>query len=194
MDSLKLEELLGHVVGDPIQKAKMLLGTFGSLRAIEEAELEEISDALLGDRTTATYIKLAVALASRRECDKLTLGRKHTDSEIENYFIALFFGISVETVAVMSIDALGRVVAVDKAGEGTVNFSNVMPRKILEIAKRRRAKSIVIAHNHPGGYAIPSDDDIVAAKLIFEMLNISGIDVLQNYVVAANKCSKVDVK
>ena len=189
-----IHELLAHVVRTPNETAERLFAAFGSLRGIEEAECEDIRDALGGDISTAIYIKLAVSLASRRESEKLTFGKKHTKDEIENYLKAFFFGVPVETVAVTSIDAQGRVVAVDKAGEGTVNFSNVMPRKILEIAKRRNSKSIVIAHNHPGGYPIPSDDDVVSAKMLSEMLVISGVEVLQNYVVAGNECALIDTK
>ena len=134
-----------------------------------------------------------VCLASRRESDKFAFGKKHTEDEIENYLKAFFFGMSVETVAVISIDAVGKVISIDKAGEGTVNFSNVMPRKILEISKRRRAKSLIIAHNHPGGYPYPSDDDMASAKLLSEMLAISGVEVLQNYVVAGSECAKINI-
>ncbi len=189
-----MKELLASVAKNPEAAAEKLFSCFGSLRGIVEAECEEIRDALDGDISTALYIKLAVALASRRECDKLTFGKKHSQDEIESYFKAFFFGISVETVAIMSIDSQGRVVAVDKAGEGTVNFSNVMPRKVLEIAKRRKAKSVIIVHNHPGGYPKPSDDDIVSARLLSEMLLISGIEVAQTYIVAGNECVSSDAK
>ena len=131
----RLEELLGHVVKNPSEAVKKLSDSFGSMRGIVEAEPEEIRDALDGDMSTALYIKLAVSLASRRKSDLLTFGKKHSRGEIEDFFKAFFFGISVEEVAVMSLDSQGRVLGVDKAGEGTVNFSNVMPRKILEIAK-----------------------------------------------------------
>ena len=192
MENTLIKELLSAVVKNPEEVAEKLLLTFGSLGGIAEAECEEIRDVLLGDISTALYIKLAVSLASRRECDKLILGKKHTAEEIENYLTAFFFGASVETVAVVSLDIQGRVVAADKAGEGTVNFSNVMPRKILEIAKKRKAKSVIIAHNHPGGYPTPSDDDVVSSKMLSEMLCVSGINLSASYVIAGNKCILID--
>ena len=193
MKNSVIKELLSCAVKNPEQTAETLISAFGSPIGIAEAECEEIRDVLLGDISTALYIKLAVSLASRRECDKLMLGKKHTSEEIENYLKAFFFGASVETVTVMSIDAQDRVVSVDKAGEGTVNFSTVMPRKILEIAKRRKAKSVIIAHNHPGGYPTPSDDDVASSKMLSEMLFASGINLSASFVVAGNKCVLVDV-
>lgn len=191
MNKALIEELLSHVVKAPDKAAERLIDYFGSFTAIAEAEAEEIRDALDGDMATAIYLKLSIALAARRESDKLVLGKKHTEEEIKKHFVAFFFGMSVETVAVMSFDGSGKVLAVDKAGEGTVNFSNVMPRKILEIAKRRKAKCVAIAHNHPGGYSIPSDDDVASSNMLSEMLLISGIRVFANYVVAGNECTRI---
>ena len=86
MDNRLMEELLRHVVKNPSETAEKLSDSFGSLRGIFEAEPEELRDALDGDVSTALYIKLAVALASRRKSDLLTLGKKHTQSEIEDFF------------------------------------------------------------------------------------------------------------
>jgi len=193
MNKALVEELLTHVVKTPDEAARKLFGAFGSVRAIVEAEAEEIRDALGGDAATAIYLKLAFSLAARRETEKLSLGKKHADEDIKKHLIAYFFGASVEAVALISFDGTGKVIAVDKAGEGTVNFSNVMPRKILEIAKRRAAKSVVIAHNHPGGYPTPSDDDVASSNMLKEMLLMSEINLLASYVVAGNRCSKINV-
>ena len=192
MNNALVEELLSYVVKTPAETAEKLFDCFRSLRAIADAEPEEIRDALDGDMSTAIYIKLVISLVARREIDKLTFGKKYTEETIKKHFAAFFFGASVETVAVMSFDGGGRVLAVDKAGEGTVNFSNVMPRKILEIAKRRKAKLVAIAHNHPGGYPLPSDDDIASSKLLSEMLLISGVRVFANYVVAGNEFASIN--
>ena len=193
MNKALIEELLSHVVKEPEKAAGILNGKFGSFTAIAEAEPEEIRDSLDGDITTAVYLKLAASLAARREMDKLTPGKKYTEEEIKKFFIAFFFGMSVEAVAVMSFDGSGKILAIDKAGEGTVNFSNVMPRKILEIVKRRNAKNVAIAHNHPGGHPIPSDDDFASSNMIHEMLLISGVQVFANYVVAGNECAEINI-
>lgn len=187
-----LEELLAPVTKSPAETAKKLAEKFGTFLEIAEAETHTVSEAIGGDLSTSVYIKLAVALSSRRICDSFKLGKKHIENEICDYLKALFFGLSVETVYMLSIDASGKVSACDKAGEGTVNFSNVLPRKIIEIAKRRGAKSVIIAHNHPGGYAHPSEDDLAATKLLTELFIASGIALEASYVVAGAECVKID--
>jgi DNA repair protein RadC len=187
-----LEELLAPISKDPRKTAERLADKFFTVLEIAEAEPHTISEAIGGDLQTSVYIKLAVALASRRICDSFKLGKKHTESEICDYLKALFFGLSVETAYMLSIDASGKLAASDKVGEGTVNFSNVLPRKLIEIAKRRKAKSVIIAHNHPGGYAHPSEDDLTATKLLTELFIASGIELDASYVVAGSECVRIN--
>ena len=194
MNRAAFEELISHVVKTPSQTASRLEEHFGSYSAVFEAEPVEIANALDADMNVAIYIKLAISLVSRRYSDKLTSGKKYTDEEIESCLASYFYGRSVETVAVLSIDSHGKIISLDKASEGTVNFSAVMPRKILEIAKRRCARRVIVAHNHPGGYPYPSDDDKASAALLTELFLMSGIEAVENYVVAGMKCTKIDLK
>lgn len=187
-----LEELLAPISKAPMKTAEKLAEKFTTFLEIAEAEPYTISEAIDGDLQTSIYIKLAVALASRRICDSFKLGKKHTESEICDYLKALFFGLSVETAYMLSIDESGKVTSSDKVGEGTVNFSNVLPRKIIEIAKKRNAKSVIIAHNHPGGYAHPSEDDLTSTNLLAELFIASGIELDASYIVAGSECVKIN--
>ncbi|MBE6644809.1 MAG: hypothetical protein E7612_05455 [Ruminococcaceae bacterium] len=194
MNRADFEELISHVTKTPSQTASRLEEHFGSYGAIIEAEPVEIADALDGDMNVAIYVKLAASLVSRRLSDKLTVGQKYTAEEIKVFLVSYFYGRSVETVAVLSIDSHGKIISLDKVSEGTVNFSAVMPRKILEVAKRRCAKRVIIAHNHPGGYPYPSDDDIASATLMTELFMMSGVEGVDNYVVAGSNCQKINLK
>ena len=179
-----LEELLSCVSGTATADAQALMAHFENFLAVSEADQYSLLDVLGGNMSTSLYIKLAVALSSRRICDEFKFGKTHTDEEIKRYLTALFFGIGNETVYVLSFDNDGRVIACDRAGEGTVNFSSVLPRKIMEIIKRRGAKSVIVAHNHPGGYATPSQDDVLATKLVREVFTAYGIKLIKSLVVA----------
>ena len=186
-----LREIIAPVCKTPQKTAKMLAEHYGSFLAIAEADTYSLTEALGGNASLALYIRLAVDIASRRYSDRFKFGKKHTEEEIKEYLVSLFFGVSVETVYMLSFDEQDRVIACDKIGEGTVNYSSILPRKIIETAKRRGAKSIAIAHNHPGGYANPSEDDISASRMIFGILNSSGIDFVSSYIVAGDECVKI---
>ena len=186
-----LSEIIAPVCKTPQKTAKLLAEHYGSFLAIAEADTYSLTEALGGNQSLALYIRLAVDIASRRGCDGFKFGKKHTEEEIKEYLISLFFGISVETVYMLSFDEQERVIACDKVGEGTVNYSSVLPRKIIETAKRRGAKSVAIAHNHPGGYAHPSEDDLSSSRMIFGILNASGINFVDGYIVAGAECVKI---
>jgi len=183
-------EFLSPAIKNSAEIAKRLCERFGSFREVAEADSYVIEDAV-GDAACALYIKLAVALASRRICDRFKFGRSHTEEETKEYLKHLFFGLSIETVYLISIDGLGKAIACDRVGEGTVNLSNVLPRRLLEAAKRRGAKSVIIAHNHPGGFAMPSTDDVTSTSLLRELFESSGIKLINHYVVAGDDCECV---
>lgn len=188
-----LIEILSHAVKDPTEMASKLSNHYNSFVALAEADIEDIALTLDGDKSTALYLKLSLALVSRRKCDKFAFKKKHTKEETEDYLKAFFFGVSVETIVIISIDSSDKVIACDKVSEGTVNFSNVLPRRVLEIAIKRGARKIIIAHNHPGGYAIPSDDDLSSTKMLSEILSVSGVSVASSYVVAGAECAEICV-
>ena len=186
-----LKELLSRVYADGEIGADALIEKFGNLIGAFEADVESLSEALSGDLHAAVYIKLCAAVISRRGCDAFKLGRRHTEEEICEYLTYLFFGLSDETVYLLSLDGEGRVTASDKVGDGTVNVSNILPRKVLDLARKRGARSVIIAHNHPGGYAKPSDDDTSATAFLSSLLISSGVGLEAHYVVAGNECARV---
>ena len=192
---MTLNELVAFLA--PVTKrngeyAKILSEKYRSFNEIAEAEIYDLAEVLENDMQTSIYIKIAVALASRRVTDSFKFGKKHTEDEIKRYLVAKFFGLSVETIYVITENAAGIFLSCDKVSDGTVNYSNVLPRKIIEAAKRHGAKRVIISHNHPGGYAQPSEDDITSTKLLFELLKSSGIELAAHYVIAGEKCNKID--
>ena len=193
-DRKTLLNLISLVSKDGEEVVGLLFSRFGGLREILEADFYSLSDALGRQDKLASYIRLAVGLVSRSVTDKFKFGKKHTDEEIAEYLKSLFLGSSVETVYIMSLDKEGKILACDYAGEGTVNFSSVFPRKFLEIALKRKASSIIIAHNHPGGYAKPSVEDEESTKALSNLFLASGIDLVAHYVVAGLEAFRIDGK
>jgi len=61
------------------------------------------------------------------------------------------------------------------------------PRKIVEGALQHRAVSVIIAHNHPGGAAEPSDNDDKITEQIKNALQTVGIHLQDHLVIADNK-------
>ena len=81
-----------------------------------------------------------------------------------------------------SFDKGGKLISADLLSEGTINSSAFLPRKMLDFALRRKAKSVIIAHNHPSGNPLPSENDIVVTLLAKEILNDAQIELSAHYI------------
>jgi DNA repair protein RadC len=176
--------------GDEIKRK--LAERFSNMRQLSEADADVLLDILSGNEHASVYAKLIIALISRRKCDLISSKKHHTAEDTEMYLKHLFFGLSQETVYVLSYDSKDRFIACDKAGEGTVNCSGVFPRKLCELAKRRGAAKIIIGHNHPGGIAEASEDDAQSTKIIYAYLKSAGIELAGHYILAGNGCARVE--
>lgn len=192
MDEKLLSGVLFAGGFDGPELSRAIVSKLGSPIMALEAEENMLLDAV-GSPAAVNYLKIIASLASRRVSDRFAFGKRHTEEEIEEYLKSIFFGLAVETVYVISFDKSGRAVFSEKAGEGSVNGTNVLPRRIVEIAKRRGAASVILAHNHPSGYAIASEDDVVGSVVLRELLFAAGIKLVAHYVVAGSDCTKIDI-
>ena len=71
-----------------------------------------------------------------------------------------------------------------KITEGSVNAASISIRKILDVALRFRAASVVLAHNHPGGLAIPSEEDKETTYRLADTLMAAGIVLLDHIILS----------
>ena len=141
----------------------------------------------------AFFIKLLGYITSRRVTDGYSFGKPYTNADIAEYLKALFIGDSVEKIYLLSFDGRGRFTGCELVGEGTVNFSEVMPRKAIEAALNKSAKSVAIAHNHPLGKAEPSQDDHKFTTLFSSLFNACEITFTNHYIVAGQLCHMINV-
>lgn len=174
--------------------AERLLGRYGSIDAVLAQDTSRLVSAYNISSKAATLIKLAGAIASRRITDEYPLGRPLDYDEIENYLVGIFLGVPVETVYAVFVDKDDCVVGIEYVGEGIINASSIYPRKILESALRFKAKGVIIAHNHPDGKAIPSNDDVSTTSRLLYVLNHASISLLKHYVVSERVIDEVEIE
>lgn len=164
-----------------------LLSRFGMVRRILETSPSVLATTAGVGRSVSMYIKLLVALTARRHTDAFAFGEVHTAQEMEQYLSFRVLGEQVECIYMLMLDERGAAIACERVSEGSVNSSGITPRRFLEIAVRQRAKAVLLAHNHPGGNAEPSDEDYHATSLLHATLGTVGIRLLDHYVVAGGR-------
>ena len=95
-----------------------------------------------------------------------------------------FIGRRVELVYLISVDAKGRALSVDLIHEGSIHAAEANVRKIASVALRHNAAGVLLAHNHPGGMALPSREDILTTRTLRTALEAIDIQLLDHIIVA----------
>lgn len=140
--------------------AHELLNRFGSLAKVFDAPVEELVKVPGLGMNAALFLSMQTALTRRY------LMSKEQDIEIlmtiedcGRYLIPRFFGRPVETVFLLCLDAKCKVLSCKEVGEGSVNYTHVPIQRIVKTALSANATTVILAHNHPSGMAVPSVED-----------------------------------
>lgn len=165
--------------------AHNLLDRFGSLSQVLEAEPEELRQVPGISDHSATLLALITQLCRYYQVDSAQKVEILDSLEACGaYLVPRFFGRTRETVFLLCLDAKCKVLCCKEMGEGSVNSANISIRRIVETALNVNATSVVLAHNHPSGVALPSNEDVLTTKRLY--LALSAVDVaLADHIVVA---------
>ena len=87
-------------------------------------------------------------------------------------------------VFLLCLDAKCKVLACKEVGEGSVNSAAVPIRRIVEMALGANASTVVLAHNHPSGVALPSEEDRFTTHRLAMALRAVEIELTDHLVFA----------
>ena len=165
--------------------AHRLIEYFGSLHQVLEAspgELKKVPG--IGD-SVATFLPLVTSVGRyyHVECSKDVKILTNL-AQCGKYLIPKFFGRRNETVFLLCLDAKCKVLCCKEVGEGSVNSAAVPIRRIVEMALGANATSVVLAHNHPSGVALPSNEDVQTTRRLAMALDAVEITLIDHMVVA----------
>lgn len=165
--------------------AHALLEHFGTLSQVLEAPAEELEKVSGIGSNAATLLNLTTAVGRyylvNRSTQNVIL---NTIEKCGEYLVPFFFGRRNETVFLLCLDAKCKVLCCKEVGEGSVNSANVPIRRIVELALGANATTVILAHNHPSGLALPSGDDIQATRRAASALSTVDIHLADHIVVA----------
>ena len=172
---------------DTNEIAHELIRKFGSLPKVLEATPEELSEIkYVGDNVT-TLFKLITAVARYYQVSCAMQEQiLPTIEACGKYLVPYFYQRQNETVFLLCLDAKCKVLACEKVGEGSVNSAGISVRKIVEIALKSNATSVILAHNHPSGLALPSGEDVQTTCRLALALDAVEIGLADHIVVADN--------
>lgn len=182
-----LELLLFYAIPQRDTKglARALLDRFGSLPLVLEATAEELMSVPGVGENVATYLNLIMAAGryyALRKADRPVI--LDSTNKYGSYLVDYFMGVRNETVYVVCLDAKCKVLCCQKVGEGDVNSANVPLRRVVEIALGANATTVILAHNHPSGVALPSAEDVQTTLRLASALGAMDIILIDHVIVA----------
>ena len=167
--------------------AHRLLDQFGSLTAVLEASPEELEKVEGINTSASTFLSLITQVGRYYQVRRAEPGDiLRTSDQCGNYLMPYFFGRDTETVFMLCLDAKCKVICCKKVGEGNVNSANIPIRRVVEMALSANATSVVLAHNHPSGLALPSADDVQTTLRVAAALETVEIALADHIVVCGD--------
>ena len=165
--------------------AHALLERFGSLYQVLEAPREELVKIKGISDHTAILLQLMPALGRRYQVSRGEVQKVLTTTEsCGQYLLPFFVGRRVECVYLLCLDAKCKVLCCKEVGEGSVNSAGVSIRRIVEVALLAGASTVVLAHNHPSGLALPSGEDVQTTRRVAAALSAVEVRLADHIVVA----------
>ena len=193
MDSLQDYEVLELLLQfatpqrDTKEMAKQLIAHFGSLPEVLDASYDEIigADIPRVRDTAATLLTLVKGIENRYHKEKgreLTYIRSTLDAG--KACCAMYRNQADESVRILCLNARGKIVKREEVAKGDVNAVHFPVRKIVETAVIRKAVSVILTHNHPGGTLSPSREDLDATEAAKTALGTIGVRLLDHLIVS----------
>ncbi len=185
---LELLLYFGVPYKDTNDTAHVLLQRYGSLGEVLEADYADLQKVNGIGPNSAFLMSFIPQLARRYFTDRWKDRPVFMNmTELAEYVRTLFIGRSKETFLLICLNSKNQVKNVVTVAEGTINEVIVFPSVVVEAALRHKCRSVVLAHNHPGGNLKASSSDIDLTKAIINALDTVHIPVLDHLVVSGSQ-------
>lgn len=138
-------------------------------------------------------LELAAAFEIARRWDRLSVAdikKVHVDSPEKAYAVfrsAFIPSDEKEELLALLLNSKNAPICVPlKIARGTQNFLEAYARDVYKEALRWGAHSVVVAHSHPSGDPIPSDEDVAFTQRLIDVGKIAQIRLVDHLVVGAS--------
>ncbi|MBR0040327.1 MAG: DNA repair protein RadC [Oscillospiraceae bacterium] len=182
-----LEMLLYYAIprSDTNELSHALLERYGSIRGVLDADEADLQKVAGVGKSTVLLFKAAKE-TMRRYMSSPSQEKAYicSSSDAGRYFVPILRFETEEKVYLMCLNGRGGVISCTQLGTGTFRGVNVSVRRIVDEAVRRHSTSVVLAHNHPSSFAIPSVEDRSFTLELRRALELMDIRLMDHIIVA----------
>lgn len=173
---------------DAVALSQKLLDKFGTLNAIFNAKLGELSE-VKGIGQAKFVLFQAILEISKRYFHEAMTDKDVMQSPdaVRKYLQHLLQNEPYEQFVLLHLDNQHRVLKSEVLFKGTINAAAVYPRVVVDSVIQHRSAAVIFAHNHPSGICEPSQADIQLTKRLKQALNLIDVATLDHFVVGQDQ-------
>ena len=190
-DAELLAVLLGSGVRgqSAVELARTLIGEFGSLRELLNAERPLLTRGRGIGPARYALLKAALELARRHYREALRAGPALAAPEATRAFLlAQLRDRPYEVFCCLYLDNCHRLIVFEELFRGTIDRAGVHPREVLRQTLSHNAAAVIFAHNHPSGVLEPSQADELITRRLKEALALVDVRVLDHFIIGEGMC------
>lgn len=171
-----------------VELARLLIQHFGHLNAVFDSSLDDLKQFHGIGESKYSQLMAVKELGRRYLKHQLNQGLDLSRSDlIRDYLRYELIGESQEVFAVLCLDSQLRKLSFKKLFYGSVNYCNISINQLLRYVIQKHATFIVIAHNHPKGFAKPSREDYDLTQEILKACQLLEIELLDHMIISAEQ-------
>lgn len=171
---------------DTNEIAHRLLKRFGSFSGVMDAPLEALQSVEGVGYNSAVLLKMVPELGAYYLQSRAQPGEILNSTEKAGaFFLPFFLGKKTEEVYMVALDDKRKVLRCVKVGNGgIVNAVHISVKHIVSEAVTSSATGVILAHNHPGGLALPSGSDKQVTRQVYTALRLINVQLVDHIIVA----------
>lgn len=192
INALTDAELIAILIGTGTRKANaidlahQLIKEFGDLSRLCMAGINDLQK-IKGIGTVKAIILVASFELSRRKSSENCRPEKITHSKIAaDYLTPKMADLPHEECHMLCLDRANQIKAERPLSVGGLSSTIIDPRIVFKEALGYLSSSIVVAHNHPSGNPVPSEQDKAITKKLKECGELLDIKLLDHLIITRN--------
>lgn len=173
--------------GDVNPLAHRLLDKYGNFANIVDASIEDLCEVKGINTRSAIKIKSFKQIIFAYNLSKLEkkISLNNRD-EFLNYVANLLRFEPTEVLMLFSINAKNEITQYRCYDMESVRATGIPPIQLINFAASTKLSRMISVHNHPGGYAMPSNEDNDANAFVDDILKLLGCSLYDSYIVGDN--------
>ncbi|MCD8503536.1 MAG: DNA repair protein RadC [Burkholderiaceae bacterium] len=168
-----------------IGMANELLASCGGLRGLQRKSVKDLK-ALKGlGPARASLLAACFEIGERASLSELVSGQPvRQPKQIHDHCRRLLSNRPIEHCIALLLNAQNQILACKHVSRGTLTQTSVYPRELVKMALEHHASAVILAHNHPSGFAEPSPGDISMTQTLGQALALVDVSLLDHIIVA----------